>query len=104
MARRRKAASARAAWQARELGIPIDTFALAGRKKPAVHLDSTSIPALAFTGEQFPIDFVVTSPTPAPPEVELSAEGQTLGKTAGCTGRRNEPDSPAHQPEHARRA
>ena len=72
---------ARAAWQARELGIPIDTFALAGRAKPAIHLDSTNIPALAFTGEQFPIDFVVTSPTPGPAEVELSAEGQTLGKT-----------------------
>jgi Ca-activated chloride channel homolog len=72
---------ARAAWQARELGIPIDTFALAGRAKPAIHLDSTNIPALAFTGEQFPIDAVVTSPNPGPAEVELSAEGQVLGKT-----------------------
>jgi len=72
---------ARAAWQARELHIPIDTYALAGRAKPALHLDSVSIPALAFTGEKFPIDVVVTSPTPTAAEVELTAEGQTLGKT-----------------------
>ncbi len=72
---------ARAAWQARELHIPIDTYALAGRPKPALHLDSVSIPALAFTGEQFPIDVVVTSPTPTAAEVELAAEGQPLGKT-----------------------
>lgn len=72
---------ARAAWQARELGIPIDTFALAGRTKPAIHLDSVSIPALAFTGEQFPIDAVVSAPKPGPAEIELAAEGQSLGKT-----------------------
>ncbi len=72
---------ARAAWQARELGIPIDTFALAGRPKPAIHLDSVNIPALAFTGEKFPIDAVVSAPAPGPAEVELAAEGQSLGKT-----------------------
>lgn len=72
---------ARAAWQARELGIPIDTFALAGRAKPAIRLESVSIPALAFTGEQFPIDAVVSAPAPGPAEVELAAEGQSLGKT-----------------------
>ncbi len=72
---------ARAAWQARELGIPIDTFALAGRTKPAIHLDSVNIPALAFTGEQFPIDAVVSAPSPGPAEIELAAEGQSLGKT-----------------------
>lgn len=72
---------ARAAWQARELGIPIDTFALAGRTKPAIHLDSVNIPALAFTGEQFPIDAVVSAPAAGPAEIELAAEGQSLGKT-----------------------
>ncbi|MFM2129215.1 MAG: hypothetical protein RL477_761, partial [Pseudomonadota bacterium] len=44
---------ARAAWQARELGVPIDTFALPGRTKPALRLESVSTPPVAFTGEQF---------------------------------------------------
>ena len=76
-----KGSIARAAWQAQQLGIPIDTFALAGRPKPALHLDSVSLPTIAFTGEQFPIDLVVTSPSSGPVEIELAAEGRQLVKT-----------------------
>jgi Ca-activated chloride channel homolog len=76
-----KGSIVRAAWQAQQLGIPIDTFALAGRPKPALHLDSVSLPSNAFTGEQFPIDLVVSSPNPGPAEVELAAEGRQLVKT-----------------------
>lgn len=72
---------ARAAWQARQLGIPIDTFVLQGRAKPALRLESVTIPASAFTGEQFPIDILVSAPAATPAEVELAAEGHTLGKT-----------------------
>ncbi len=72
---------ARAAWQAQQLGIPIDTFALAGHPKPALRLESVSVPSLAFTGEQFPIDLVVSSPSAGPAQVELSAEGKPLGQT-----------------------
>lgn len=72
---------ARAAWQARELGIPIDTFALAGHAKPALRLESVSLPSFAFTGEQFPIDLVVSSPSAGPAQVELSAEGKPLGQS-----------------------
>jgi Mg-chelatase subunit ChlD len=72
----------RAAWQARELGIPIDTFALAGRAKPALRLESVRMPTVAFTGERVPIDVVVSAPAAAEAEVELAAEGQSLGKTA----------------------
>jgi Ca-activated chloride channel homolog len=72
---------ARAAWQARELGIPIDTFAMKGRAKPAVRLESVTIPPTAFTGEQFPIDILISAPASTPAEVELDAEGHTLGKT-----------------------
>lgn len=71
----------RAAWQARELGIPIDTFSVAGRAKPALRLDSVRIPPSAFTGERFPIDLVVSAPAATPAEVELAAEGQLLGNT-----------------------
>lgn len=76
-----KGSIVRAAWQAQQLRIPIDTFALAGRPKPALHLDSISFPANAFTGEQFPIDLVVSTPKPGPAEIELAAEGRQIGKT-----------------------
>lgn len=76
-----KGSIARAAWQAQQLGIPIDTFAVAGRPAPALRLESISVPSLAFTGEQFPIDLVVSSPKSGAAEVELAAEGRALGKT-----------------------
>ena len=76
-----KGSIARAAWQAQQLGIPIDTFAMAGRPEPALRLESISLPTLAFTGEQFPIDVVVSTPKAGSAEVELTAEGRTLGKT-----------------------
>ncbi len=79
--RENKGSIARAAWQAQQLGIPIDTFALAGRARPALRLESASLPPFAFTGEQFPIDLVVSSPSAGPAQVELSAEGKPLGQS-----------------------
>jgi Mg-chelatase subunit ChlD len=76
-----KGSVARAAWQAQQLGVPIDTFAMKGRPEPTLRLESISLPSLAFTGEQFPIDVVVSTPKAGPAEVELTAEGRTLGKT-----------------------
>jgi Mg-chelatase subunit ChlD len=70
---------ARAAWQARELGIPIDTYALAGKPKPRLLLESVNVPGNAFTGERFPVDLTVTSPQRVSASVEISAEGKTLG-------------------------
>ena len=78
-----KGSIARAAWQAQQLGIAIDTFALKGRPKPALRLESISLPSLAFTGEQFPIDLMVSAPKAETAEVEMAAEGHTLGKTNG---------------------
>jgi uncharacterized membrane protein len=75
-----KGSIARAAWQAQQLGIPIDTFPLNGRPRPALRLESVSLPAIAFTGEQFPIDLVVSAPKAGPAQIELAAEGRTLGK------------------------
>jgi uncharacterized membrane protein len=76
-----KGSLVRAAWQAQQLGIPIDTFAMSGRPKPALSLESISLPAVAFTGEQFPIDVVVSTPRAVPAEIELGADGKTLGNT-----------------------
>jgi Ca-activated chloride channel family protein len=81
-----KGSIARAAWQAQQLGIPIDTFAVAGQAQPALRLESISFPAIAFTGEQFPIDVVVSAPKAGPAEVELAAEGRSLGKTQVSLG------------------
>ncbi|HEX8985516.1 MAG TPA: hypothetical protein VF767_08795, partial [Bryobacteraceae bacterium] len=72
---------ARAAWQARGLGIPIDTFTLAGRPKPDLGLESVSMPATAFTGERFPIDVAVNAPRPTRATVEIAAEGKVLGSS-----------------------
>ena len=77
-----KGSIARAAWQAQQLGIPIDTYALAGRPKPTLRLDSISLPSVAFTGEQFAIDMVVSAPQAGPAQIELAAEGHSLGKSS----------------------
>jgi len=61
---------ARAAWQAQQLGIPIDTFPVPGRSRPALRLESASFPSLAFTGEQFPIDLAVSAPRAASAQIE----------------------------------
>jgi Ca-activated chloride channel family protein len=86
-----KGSIARAAWQAQQLGIPIDTFALAGHSKPALRLESVSLPSIAFTGEQFPIDVVVSSPSAGPAQVELSAEGKPLGQSQVSLSRGENP-------------
>ncbi len=72
---------ARAAWQAQQAGVPIDTFALQGRPEPALRLLSISLPVNAFTGEPIPIDVNVSSPKAASVEIELTAEGRSLGKS-----------------------
>jgi Ca-activated chloride channel homolog len=76
-----KGSIARAAWQARQSGIPIDTFAMAGHDRPALRLESVSLPVNAFTGEPFAIDLAVSAPRKTQAEVELSAEGRSLGVT-----------------------
>lgn len=72
---------ARAAWQARQLGIPIDTYSVPGQPEPKLKLESASLPEVAFTGERFPIDLNVQSPSAAAGVLELHAEGKQLGST-----------------------
>ncbi len=70
---------ARAAWQAREQGIPVDVYPLAGRPRPALRLEAVSFPATVFTGERFPVDLVAASPQRVQALVEIRAEGKSLG-------------------------
>jgi Mg-chelatase subunit ChlD len=72
----------RALFQARMLGIPVDTYALEGSRRPALQLESVVLPAQAFTGEKFYIEAVVVSPRAAPAQVELTAEGKTIGRAS----------------------
>ena len=69
----------RAAWQASELGIPVDTFLLPGRPAPKLRLESVRLPSAAFTGERFPVTLAVASPEAARAELEIAAEGKTIG-------------------------
>ncbi len=70
---------ARAAWQARQLGVPVDVFPLAGRPRPQLNLESVSVPSQAFTGERFPVDLVVRAPQAARASVEITAAGKRIG-------------------------
>lgn len=72
----------RAAWRMRELGIPVDTYPLIGRPRPALRIESLQLPAMAFTGERFAIDLVVSSPRQAAGVVQVYAEGRQLGSNA----------------------
>ena len=71
----------RATWQAQQLGVPIDTVAMAGRPKPNLRVDSVSFPAQVFSGERFPIELVVTAPRQTSANIEITAEGKKLGAT-----------------------
>ena len=88
---------ARAIWQAQQLGIPIDTVALAGRPKPGLRLESVTIPGQVFSGERFPIDVAVEAPRAAHARVEMTAEGKTIGSSHVELARRRESSAAAGQ-------
>jgi uncharacterized membrane protein len=73
--------AARAAHQARQLGIPVDTVLLDGRPEPELKLTSLRIPAVAFTGEKLPIELIVESPRSTRATLEILAEGRSLGQS-----------------------
>lgn len=76
--RENQGSALRAAWQARQLSVPIDTFVLEGRPRPELRLDSVSLPAQAFAGERFPVDLALHTPRAAEVEVEFVAGGKSL--------------------------
>jgi secreted protein with Ig-like and vWFA domain len=69
----------RAIWQAQQLGIPIDTVPLAGHPKPGLLLESVGFPGQVFSGERFPVDVTLESPSATPASVEMLAEGKPIG-------------------------
>jgi uncharacterized protein YegL len=69
----------RAAWQAQQLGVPIDAIALSGRSKPDLRVESVAAPGEVFSAERFPVELTIASPTETTADVELEAEGRALG-------------------------
>ena len=69
----------RAAWQARQLGVPIDTIPLNGRSEPKLKIEAVSMPSAVFTGEHFPVDLTITSPRATVATVDLRAESKQIG-------------------------
>ncbi|MEP6716606.1 MAG: VWA domain-containing protein, partial [Terriglobia bacterium] len=69
----------RASWQAQQLGVPIDTIALAGRVQPQLQTRAVGLPGTVFTGEHFPVDLTIYSPRATKATVELAAEGKPIG-------------------------
>jgi uncharacterized protein YegL len=72
----------RAIWQAQQLGIPIDTVALAGHAKPGLLLESVGFPGQVFSGEHFPVEVTLESPRPTTANVEMTAEGKVIGSSS----------------------
>jgi uncharacterized membrane protein len=71
---------ARAIWQARSLGVPVDVVPLAGRPKPGLRLESATLPGHVFSGDRFPIEVALESPVAASAAIEISAEGKVIGR------------------------
>ena len=69
----------RAIWQAQQRGVAIDVIPMQGRPRPSLVLESVSMPAQVFSGEQFPVDLTLDSPRAAQASVEIVAEGKPLG-------------------------
>lgn len=69
----------RAIWQTQQVGVPVDTVALNGRARPALVLESVSLPAQVFSGERFPIDVTLSAPAAGQAAVDITAEGKSLG-------------------------
>lgn len=69
----------RAAWQARTLGVPIEVFPLAGRAAPELTIRSLGFPPRVWTGERFPLQLEVDTPTALRSRIEITVDGQRIG-------------------------
>lgn len=73
----------RAVEQARQRGVPIDTVSLPGRAAPKLQLLAADAPAQVYSGELFPIDLAIESPTDAEVDIRLEADGVSIGSSRG---------------------
>jgi len=71
----------RAAYQAREQGVPVDTAAVEGRPVPPLRILSVNAPARAYSGERFPVEVELFSAEETSAAVRLEAEERVIGRT-----------------------
>jgi Ca-activated chloride channel family protein len=76
-----RGSAARAIWQAQQLGVPVDTIAVAGHPKPGLLLESVSVPGQVFSGERFPIEVTLEAPRATQASVDMTAEGRSIGSS-----------------------
>lgn len=69
----------RAVHQAWSRNVAVDTVVLEGRTPPQLQLRGLRIPARAFAGERFPIEFDIESPSAVRATLDLRAEGLSIG-------------------------
>ncbi len=79
--RENKGNSARAIAEFQRLHIPVDTFSLPESSKSQLRFQSVAIPQAGYAGELIPLDLHVTSPSATQAQIDLSAEGKSLGTT-----------------------
>ena len=93
----------RAAWQAQRLGIPIDTIPMEGRPEPSLRLESVTVPTVAFTGEQFPVDLNIVSPARSS-GLRANQRGRKDARVKSSEAReRRQPGSRSRQLDRGRR-
>jgi len=71
----------RAAFVARSLHIPVDTYALAGRPRPAVRLERLELPGQIYAGEPFSVELLFSTDQRIHGRLEFEADGRALGGT-----------------------
>ncbi len=78
-ARRTRAASLARPGRRSASAFPSTPSPMQGRPQPSLRLESVTVPTVAFTGEQFPVDLSIASPSAVSGSVQISAEGKVLG-------------------------
>ena len=73
--------AARAVSEIQELEIPVDTIPLSVQPNSELQLVNFSIPEQAYANEQIPIDLTIFSSKQTSANVELSADGKSLGNS-----------------------
>lgn len=73
--------SARSVLELQRLRLPVDTIPLGERNAAEFYISGLSLPHRAFAGEQIPIDLTIHSPSPADAQINISAEGKTIGSS-----------------------
>ena len=84
---------ARAAWMARQLGIPIDTYAMRGQPAPLLRIESITVPSIAFSRREVSGNIecelapkkTIGDSRACPPKAKSSAVSQLIARARAAT-------------------